>query len=472
MSEHPNGKYVELMKNTGLLAIGSFSSKILVFLMVPLYTSILSTAEVGVYDLLVSTAQLLIPLLTLNVADGVLRLTLDNKENTNSVFIIAIKFSLLSIMPILIAALLVRAGIILPQFRSYSLFFLAYYVTFMLNQLLVQFAKAADRIWIMSVSGIIGTFVSVALCVFFLAVWKLGIYGFFTANILGQLVPAVYLTVALKLWPYLKMPTNPVLLSTIQRSLLLYTVPLIANSVGWWLNNTVDKYVVTVFSGVEINGLLSVAYKLPSMMAVVIGIFTQAWQISAMKEYGKESSSDYYNRTFIYLNVFVYFMASAVIMGTRLFAKLFFAKEFYNAWFFVPYLVVSAAFTASSGYIAPILTSAYKTWSVSMSTVISGIINIFLNILLICLVGDIGVAAATMLSSFLVLYFRYKAADGMISAESFMRVSVLWTLLVIQAALEVFQLEPVQIPCVFLVVILFRCEITAVIRSVFRFLGR
>ena len=39
-------KTANLLKNTGILAIGSFSSKILVFLLVPLYTAYLMTGRV------------------------------------------------------------------------------------------------------------------------------------------------------------------------------------------------------------------------------------------------------------------------------------------------------------------------------------------------------------------------------------------------------------------------------------------
>lgn len=54
-----NSKYKYLIKNTGILAISNFSSKLLVFFLVPIYTSVLSTAEYGTYDLAMSTVLLL-----------------------------------------------------------------------------------------------------------------------------------------------------------------------------------------------------------------------------------------------------------------------------------------------------------------------------------------------------------------------------------------------------------------------------
>ena len=74
-------KYTELIANTGALAIGNFSSKILVFLLVPLYTSVLTTEEYGFYDLVFTTIQLLIPVFTCNVTDAVLRFTLESENH-------------------------------------------------------------------------------------------------------------------------------------------------------------------------------------------------------------------------------------------------------------------------------------------------------------------------------------------------------------------------------------------------------
>ena len=76
-----NNKYAYLAKNTMLFTISSFGSKILSFLLVPLYTAVLSTEEYGTADLVTTTAGLLIYVFTLNIADAVLRFAIDRKNN-------------------------------------------------------------------------------------------------------------------------------------------------------------------------------------------------------------------------------------------------------------------------------------------------------------------------------------------------------------------------------------------------------
>ena len=58
-------KYKYLAKNTLVFFIGSFASKILVFLLLPLYTSVLSTSEYAISDLMNTSVNLLNMVLTL-----------------------------------------------------------------------------------------------------------------------------------------------------------------------------------------------------------------------------------------------------------------------------------------------------------------------------------------------------------------------------------------------------------------------
>ena len=79
-------KYKYLTKNTALFAISSFGSKILSFLLVPLYTNILTTSEYGIADVITTTGTLIMYICTLDVADGVLRFVLDRQDKKEEIF--------------------------------------------------------------------------------------------------------------------------------------------------------------------------------------------------------------------------------------------------------------------------------------------------------------------------------------------------------------------------------------------------
>ena len=60
-------KYKKLASNTIIFAIGTFSSKILSFLLMPFVTRMLTTADYGSADLIQQTVNVLIPIVTLQV---------------------------------------------------------------------------------------------------------------------------------------------------------------------------------------------------------------------------------------------------------------------------------------------------------------------------------------------------------------------------------------------------------------------
>ena len=68
-----------LAKNTLIFGISQFSSKVIVFLLLPLYTSYMTTSDYGSADLIVSTIGLLLPIFTMQMSSAVMRFAIDEK---------------------------------------------------------------------------------------------------------------------------------------------------------------------------------------------------------------------------------------------------------------------------------------------------------------------------------------------------------------------------------------------------------
>ena len=88
----------ELIKNTLIISIGKFSTQLVSFLLLPLYTTLLTTSEYGQYDLLNTISIFLIPCVTLLMEEGMFRFLIDAKtdKDKGEVFSITTVFSLIS----------------------------------------------------------------------------------------------------------------------------------------------------------------------------------------------------------------------------------------------------------------------------------------------------------------------------------------------------------------------------------------
>ena len=95
-------KYGALIKDLFFFTISTFIPKAISFFLVPLYTNYLTTAEYGIADLVSTTVSLLVPILTLDINDAVMRYTIEDKDDKEP-FRIAFFMVLKSIIIVVIA---------------------------------------------------------------------------------------------------------------------------------------------------------------------------------------------------------------------------------------------------------------------------------------------------------------------------------------------------------------------------------
>ena len=424
-----------LLKNMGILTISNFSSKILVFLLVPLYTSVLSTAEYGSYDLAVSTATLFYPILSLNIVDAVMRFSMDKECDRKSIASIGLKFLSFSIMLFGIGMFILNVTKLWPDLYGLELFVFMYYASYVLNQYLVQFAKGLERVKDMGCSGVIGTVATLLLNILFLLVFRWGLVGFFLSNILAQIMSGLYLACRINILKFINFER---LDKKMQREMLVYSIPLVATVVGWWVNSTADKYAVTFMLGVASNGILSVSYKIPQIINTLQGIFIQAWQISAIKEYGEQDTAKFYGNTFLMVNLMMCIVCSGLILMARPLARILYAKDFYAAWQYVPFLLISSVLNCASGLLGPILSAKKNSKAMMWSALIGAGANIIMNIVLVHLIGIQGATIATLICSYIIYIVRRIAVGNDIKIDGYIIILISWCLLCIQAVLEIY----------------------------------
>lgn len=445
-------KYKYFVKNVGILTVCNFSSKILVFLLVPLYTSILTTQEYGTYDLVITTVQLLFPILSLNIVDGVMRYLMDKDADKTAVITIGVKYILLGSTLGAIFIVIARIVPFFDLFQGLEVYVYLYYLGYMLYQFLIQTAKGLEKVSDMGIAGIISTVTMLITNVLFLLVFNLGLEGFFMANIFGQIVPVIYLAYRTRIWQFIKLKSQEDKLS---KELLQYSFPLVFTTIGWWVNSASDRYIVTFLVGVAANGLLSVSYKIPSIINTVQGIFIQAWQISAIKEYTTKESRDFYSIMFDMMDAIMVLACSLLIIFTRPIAHILYSNDFYLAWEYVPLLLVSSVINAASGFIGPILSAKKNSKAMALSALYGAISNVVLNFLLVYIWGTQGATVATLISSFIIFVVRKKAAGCDFKISKPIIVYLGWMLIILQASLEVFSVGwHFEIIIIFLIVIL------------------
>lgn len=426
-----------LIKNTSILALSNFSSKILVFLLVPIYTSVLTTEEYGTYDLIMSTIQLVMPILSLNISDAVLRFMLDESVNKNEVKAIGLRYSIVAVVLFGCALGINYQFGFFEVLKTYGIYAFLYFLFFLMNQLLIQTTKGEEKVKELAIAGVLSTFTSLVFNIIFLIYIPKGVYGFFSAYILGQAVSVVYLMIKTKFYKGIEFNNN----KELRCNMLRYAIPLILTALGWWVNNVSDRYVVVWLCGLAVNGVYSISYKIPTIITNVQNIFIQAWTISAIREYENKDSIIFYKKMFILLNCLMVFSAGILIIFIKILAKILFANDFYSAWIYVPFLLVSCVFGAAAGFIGQILSAKKDTSALAKSTVAGAIVNIVFNIILVFILGAQGAAISTAIANFIVYIVRRKAIGNVFLDKQYMKVLISWMGLIILATMSVVEIS-------------------------------
>ena len=85
-----------LAKNTALFALNSVGTKMITFFLVPIYTAALSTSDYGTADLVSTIATVLVPIMTLNIGEAVMRFSLDENADYNKIMSVGIVVAIAS----------------------------------------------------------------------------------------------------------------------------------------------------------------------------------------------------------------------------------------------------------------------------------------------------------------------------------------------------------------------------------------
>ncbi len=107
----------ELVKNTAIITIGKLCTQFISFLLLPLYTAVLSTEEYGTVDLFTTYINLLLPLGFFQIEQSLFRFIVDVREDEcgqDEVFSTVCTFTLFQSVVIIVLFFVLRLFIHIP----------------------------------------------------------------------------------------------------------------------------------------------------------------------------------------------------------------------------------------------------------------------------------------------------------------------------------------------------------------------
>lgn len=455
-------KYKYLLQNTILFALSGVLVKVLSFLMLPLYTDALTTAEYGIAELMHTTITLITPFLSLSIAEAVIRFLLIKDSNRKAIF----TASLLIIVAGTIILLFMRPifTVLSEDIDNFFVYFVLWYFSMTLENMLFLFAKGLEKVKACSINGVVVVLVTVFTNLLLLLKFNMGLEGYLIAMIAAQVVSSIYLGIVCKVWKYFDIRKMD---RKVTKEMLAYSIPFIPTAIAWWINSAFDRYMIVFFLGVAANGMFGAASKLPATINVITSVFIQAWQLSGVKEYGEEDYDSFFTNIYNLYNLVMIAAIAVLIPFTPLLAKFLFSGEFYGAWVYAPVLYISSLFSGLTGILASAFYAVKKTGFLMQSTLIGAAVNIVLNYLLIKTFGIQGAGIATMLSFAVVFLARLLKAKKYVDIKvHLIRDIISYALLSAEAYVIVMQIPYMYAVASGIVLLIFVLNIDTIKRTV------
>ena len=392
------------MRDIGVYAIGNIGSKLITFLMVPLYTYFVhDTGDFGYYDVCLTVCLLLLPFFTLQLRDGAFRFLLDCDDETQRRRIVS--FVARTMASSLLITLLVATVLALFTDIQHLGYAVGLLIAMSLQEVYSQVFRGLGNNRAFVMVGILSALGIGVFSVIFVAYLHWGIRGIFLANIIARLLALLLVEAKVRL--ITRHTSWNIRIGKVGRDIIRYTLPLLPGSLCWWLTGSSDRLFVTHFLGLDVNGVYAVAIRFTGIINTLAIIFYQAWQETAILQYHSPDRDRFFSRMF---NSYI-FLLGIILVGYVFLLKVNYgwlvAPQYHQSLNYIYPLGLSAVLFALSAFFDMGYQCAKDTSRTLPAIVLSAVINVILNFMLIKPLGVYGVILTQVITYTVLFTYRW-----------------------------------------------------------------
>ncbi len=395
----------ELAKNTLLIALSKISTQLIVFLMLPIYTALLSVEQYGFVDLVINYGGIIAPIVMLNLQTALFRYLIDTRNDKMAQKIILTNaLELVGIMTFVSVGLLLIINIFINIPSAGVLLF--YVLSILFSDLIIQIARGMGNVRAFVTTSLCQGVLGVVFNILLLAVFHMGSEGMLLGLGLGCLLPSIVLFFYVEIHKNVKFSNRD---RAIKRDLLAYSMPMISNSIAWWVYSVSDRTIITIVLGVASNGIYAVSAKFAGILGAFSGIFYQSWSESASININTapEIRTKFFSDIFgLSVRIFGTF-GILILAGVGLLFPWLVNANFGESYLYVPVLILGGILSTIVSYYSAIYLALKKTKQVMNTSITGAVVNLIINLGLIWFIGIWAAAISTAAAYGVMAAYRY-----------------------------------------------------------------
>lgn len=384
-----------LVKGTVLYMLANMTSKVLQMMLLPVITSVLLTEQYGYYDLIVTTIGLMAPVVTMQITESMFRYLFD-ASGVEKRRIISTVTAFITLGFIILGVGIGIVKIAIPALQYPWLIYLNY-ITYILFNYMQKLARCENLNRQFAISGVINTATMLSFQAITLLLFNMRADGMLLANAMSYFAAALYIEQYVHVE---KSISKEFIDKNTLSSLLKYSIPLVPNSLAWWIVASSDRYVISFMIGVAANGIYSIAGKFSQLLTFATGVFQLAWQESAILERNSKDKDSFYTQTFNSYMRLLLSSYSVILPLIRMLFPLLISNDYQQGYLYNPILLMGSIFSSFSQYYGSAYLVFNKTTGAFQTTLLAAIINVTIGFSLVSQIGLFAPALGTLVSFF------------------------------------------------------------------------
>jgi O-antigen/teichoic acid export membrane protein len=400
------------IKDSLLYTLANLFTRGIGFILLPIYTRIISKQEYGLFDYLTTIGLLLGVVVTLEVTQAIFRFIPEYKEEHHKQIKLAstgfwFSLSMYSLLCLFCFIFSSELALTLLDDEIYSNLIKTTSILFLSNAVLYNFTSLMRANFLTKQVVIVSTLNAVFVASFSLLLvvyFELGLLGLISGQLIGVSLSVIVAFTLVKSWVTLVFCFESL------KEMLSFSAPLIFSSIGVVLAMFVDRVMLKEFLGAEELASYAVAIKIASIVTLLMVGFQSALTPLIYANYEKKETPSKIAQLF-HLYLLASF-CSLMVLGffAHWLVELVAGVQYIDAANYVAPLVCSALL--SSMYLFfPGLSIAKKTSMIAAINVFVGILNVALNYVFIPKYGALGAAYSTLFSVFIALVMNVVLAQ-------------------------------------------------------------
>lgn len=393
----------EFIKNTFILFVGKFATQFISFLLIPLFTHYLISDDYGWVDLLQTYITLFVPILTLRMDSAIFRFLIDKRKDEEEKTNIITNVMFITIIGLVMTVLISVYLYFLIDIR-YIEQTIINLIIMMISNVLLQVLRGLGKNKEYSISSCIAGILTLIINILLIVVFKFGAESILISASIANFAIIIYSIITTRVFKYLSIKC---INKNMLKQLLKYSVPMIPNSLSWWIVNASDRTLITIFLGTSFNGIYSISCKFSNLLNSVYSIFNMSWQETAALHINDEDKDSFYSEMIMKLFMLFSCLSLLIIALLPVMFNWIIGVEYSSSYNYIPILLYANIWNVMISLIGGVYIALKRTKEIASTTIISAIINIVINFLFIKHIGLYAAALSTLIAYMSMAIYRY-----------------------------------------------------------------